>query len=539
MTTETIGRIRQGVALLLISFVVACSSGGGDSGFSGSSPPPPPPPPAGGSDWTEGVFLDAATFADRCENPRNGTNPATNAPYPDIQGSILDENNFLRSYSDDTYLWYSEITDQDPGLFNDPLVYFDQLRTFATTPSGQAKDKFHFTIPTEEFFQASQGGVTSGYGITWRVIESTPPREVVIALTEPNSPATNLPAPLARGARVLAIDGVDMIDGNDVDTLNAGLFPETVGETHTFEILDLGAQTSRTIQLTSATITTAPVQNVGFIDTPTGRVGYMLFNDHNLPAEDGLIDAINQLNTFGVDDLVLDLRYNGGGFLFIASQLAYMIGGPQSTGGQTFETLQFNDKHPATDPVTGEALEPTPFYSTTTGGDPLPVLNLVNRRVFVLTGGGTCSASESVINGLRGVDIDVYQFGSTTCGKPYGFYPTDNCGTTYFTIQFRGANAKDFGDYSDGFTPANDTGPVGTIVPGCSVADDFNAQLGDAAEARLAAALNYRETQACPSPTGTSGSEFSKPGATRAVSDDLAIRTVDHPMRENRILGRP
>ena len=538
MTTNTTGHIRRG--LLLISFMAACSSGGGDSGFSASSPPPPPPPPPpAGSGWTEGVFLDASTFADRCENPRSGTNPATNAPYADIQGSTLDENNFLRSYSDDTYLWYSEIDDRDPGLFNDPLVYFDQLRTFARTPSGQAKDKFHFTISTEDYFQASQGGVSSGYGITWRVIASMPPREVVIALTEPNTPATNLPLPLARGARVLAIDGEDMINGNDIDTLNAGLFPETVGETHTFEILDLGSQTSRTVQLTSATITTAPVQNVGFIDTPTGRVGYMLFNDHNLPAEDGLVDAINQLNAFGVDDLVLDLRYNGGGFLFIASQLSYMIGGPQATAGQPFETLQFNDKHPVTDPVTGDPLEPTPFYSTTTGGEPLPVLNLTNRRVFVLTGNGTCSASESIINGLRGVDVDVYQFGSTTCGKPYGFYPTDNCGTTYFTIQFRGANAKNFGDYSDGFSPENTGGTAGTVVPGCSVADDFSAQLGDAAEARLAAALNYRETQTCPSPTGSIAPEFSKTGASSTKADNLAIRTVRDPMRENRILGRP
>ena len=55
----------------------------------------------------------------------------------------------------------------------------------------------------------------------------------------------------------------------------------------------------------------------------------------------------------------------------------------------------------------------------------------------------------AVINGLRGVNVEVYVIGSTTCGKPYGFYPTDNCGTTYFSIQFRGVNALGFGDYTD------------------------------------------------------------------------------------------
>jgi hypothetical protein len=240
------------------------------------------------------VFLDASTFRNQCQNPRSGTDPATNQPYLDVQGTTLDENNFLRSYSDDTYLWYSEIVDQDPGGFNDPLVYFDELRTVAVTPSGQPKDKFHFTVPSDEWFQLSQSGVSAGYGATWTLLSAAPPREIVVAYTEPNSPATNLPLPIERGARVLTIDGVDVANGTDVDTLNAGLFPADPGELHTFEILDLGQATSRVVQLTSANITSDPVQNVSFVDTPTGRIGYMLFNDHILTAEGELVGAINQ-----------------------------------------------------------------------------------------------------------------------------------------------------------------------------------------------------------------------------------------------------
>jgi carboxyl-terminal processing protease len=151
----------------------------------------------------------------------------------------------------------------------------------------------------------------------------------------------------------------------------------------------------------------------------------------------------------------------------------------------------FNNKHPSRNPVTGETLTPTPFLSTTQSfrgsgvpaGQALPSLDL--NAVYVITGPGTCSASESIINGLRGVGVSVYVIGSTTCGKPYGFYPTDNCGTTYFTIQFRGENAANFGDYTDGFSPANQ--PVatrGTVLPGCSVADDFSKPMGDPTESR-------------------------------------------------------
>ncbi len=522
------------ISLLALVGLAACGGGGGGGGFTGD-----PGGGGGANDWTPGVFLDASTFAARCAAPRSGNIPGTNPPqpFPDVQGTTLDENNFLRSYSDDTYLWYDEIADQDPRLFNDPINYFNQLKTFATTLSGADKDKFHFTFDSEAWFQLSQSGVSAGYGATFAILSAAPPRAIVVAYTEPNSPATAVL--LARGASVLSVDGVDVVDGN-ADALNAGLFPASADEPHDFEVLDLGAQTSRMITMTSADITSAPVQNVDFIDTPTGRVGYMLFNDHIATAEEALVDAVNQLNAGqGIDDLVLDIRYNGGGFLAIASQLAYMIAGDNPTAGQTFELLQFNDKHPVTNPVTGQPLAPTPFFDVTLGfgglpqNQPLPTLDL--RRVFVITGPGTCSASEAIMNGLQGVDFEVIQIGSTTCGKPYGFFPADNCGTTYFTIQFRGVNQKNFGDYTDGFSPDNTQLNVGTVVPGCSVADDFTAALGDPAEGRFAAALAYLAGQPCPAPSGFAQPGVSKPGAPLSATDGIVPKS---PWHTNRIMER-
>jgi len=494
-----------------------------------------------GSGWQQGVFLDFETFYAECAAPRGGTNPATGRAYPDVQGTILDENNFLRSYTDDTYLWYDEVPDQDPGLYNNPLAYFDELRTSALSPSGIPKDQFHFTYDSDEYYQLSQSGVSYGYGVTWAFIANTPPRKLVIAYTEPNSSATNLPTPLARGADIIAIDGVDVANGNDIDTLNAGLFPSNIGEQHTFTVRDLGAATTRDVVLTSASVTAAPVQNTQVFSTPTGEVGYMTFNDHLATAEQALIDAVNQLNAHdngaGISDLVLDLRYNGGGFLAIASELAYMIAGPGPTAGAVFEDLIFNDKHPVTDPVTDQALSPTPFYTQTLGApfnappnQALPSLDL--QRVYILTGGGTCSASEAIMNGLRGVGVEVIQIGATTCGKPYGFYPTDNCGTTYFTIQFKGVNEAGFGDYSDGFAPANAGGP-GEDVPGCAVADDFTKQLGDPGEARLAAALMYRDINDCPAASAVAPGVLSKTSVPLQAAEPMVPKS---PWQMNRIL---
>lgn len=534
--------VRGCLLLWLSATLAACGGGGGNAAFAPASP---------STGWQQGVFLNASTFGDRCAAPRSGINPATHQPYPDMQGSTLDENNFLRSFSNNTYLWYDEIVDQDPGVFNDPLEYFDELKTTATTSSAQPKDKFHFTFDSEEWFQLSQSGVSAGYGATFSVLSGSPPREVVVAYTEPNSPATDPPANLARGASILAVDGFNIDDNTQVgvDALNNGLFPAGVGQAHDFEILDVGALNSRPVTMTSAAITSAPVQNTKVINTPTGNVGYMLFNDHIATAEQALINAVNQLNVdaapAGLDDLVLDIRYNGGGYLAIASQLAYMIAGAGPTAGQRFELQQFNDKHPVTNPVTGQPIIEAPFYDTTLGapfngnggvaGQPLPTLDL--SRIYVLTGPGTCSASEAIMNGLRGINVNVIQIGSTTCGKPYGFYPEDNCGTTYFTVQFRGVNAINFGDYTDGFSPANTQSNVGTVVPGCSVADDFTNELGDPVETRLSTALAHQSGQACPAPSGFSpGPGLSKARKPLSATDGVVPKS---PWHRNRIMRPP
>jgi len=524
------------ISILALVGLAACGGGGG-GGFTGGNGGD-----GGGSGWTPGVFLDAGTFFAMCAAPRSGINPATGQPFPDIQGTTLDENNFLRSYSDDTYLWYNEITDQDPGLFATP-EYFDLLKTDATTASGQPKDKFHFTFASDEWFQLSQSGISAGYGAQWVLISASPPREIVVAYTEPNSPATAPAVNLARGEEVLVADGVDVINAGtqaDVDSLNAAFFPSQAGETHTFTVRDLSGAT-REIMMTSANVVSTPVQNVATIPTATGDVGYMQFNDHIATAESGLIDAVNLLlQAGGVTDLIVDLRYNGGGFLDIASEFAFMIAGPVPTAGQIFENLVFNNKHPTTNPITGQALSPTPFHTTTQNfsvpaGQLLPTLDL--PRVFVLTGPNTCSASESIMNSLEGVDVEVIQIGSTTCGKPYGFFATDNCGTTYFTIQFKGENNKGFGDYTDGFSPTNSTGIVGTLVPGCSVADDFTHALGDPAESRLAAALAYRENPSCPAPSGIAPPGILKTSAGTDLSavDGYVPKSAWH---QNRIIRK-
>jgi hypothetical protein len=497
----------KAVFIGMCATMVGCGGGGG-----GSTSPTPTPTPTPTTTWQSGVFLPESTFVALCQNPRTGVDPITNVAYPDKAGTLLDENNWLRSWSNDLYLWYDEIVDQDPSTFASTAAYFDVLKTTATTASGAPKDKFHFTYTTAYWESLSQSGVQAGYGPQWAIINSTSGSQVYVAYLEPLAPASATDPTLARGAQVLAVDGYALASATQttVASINAGLFPATVGESHSFQVLDLNATTPRTLNLVAASITATPVMSTKVLSTATGAVGYLLFNDQLATSESAMVTAMTTLQTAKVTDLVLDIRYNGGGYLDIASEVAYMIAGPGPTSGMTFEETEFNSKHPTVDPVTLQPITPVPFHTTTQGfsttsGLPLPTLNL--KQVFVLTGPDTCSASEAIINGLLGVGVKVVQVGATTCGKPYGFYPQDNCGTTYFSIEFQGVNAMGTGGYSDGFSPQNesaslnDSSPIGVTLPGCSVGDDFSHALGDPNEARLAAALAYQAgNTTCPTP---------------------------------------
>ena len=498
----------------------------------------------GGTTYQKGIFPNADSFAAKCAIPRTGPNPETpGQSFPDGAGTAFDEKMWLRSWTNDLYLWYNEVEDIDPGAYT-VENYFLNLKTFASTPSGAAKDQFHFDYPSSFWYTLSTGGASAGYGLTWYFIPGAT-RRVAVAYIETGSGSPAVTAGVSRGMLVLSVDGADIgaLDNASVAKLSAGLFPESAGESHTFVFSqDVGAATV-TKTLVSANVSSTPVRDIATF----GSVGYMLFNDHIATAEQQLIDAINQFRTAGIRDLVLDIRYNGGGYLDIASELAYMIGGSKVVG-KTFEELQFNSKHTTVNPVTGQSLQPVSFHTqaigfpVTTGtaataGASLPTLNL--DRVFVLTGPDTCSASESIMNSLRGAGVEVIQIGSTTCGKPYGFYPEDNCGTTYFAIQFRGINAMGFGDYADGFVPT-DAASANTQdkVIGCDVDDDLSHALGSQAEARFSAALNYINTGVCPASASGFARKQSIAGSGLNSLSAVKGKVVKPPFLENRIMRR-
>lgn len=479
----------NGMALSALALVLS-ACGGGDSQVLG----PKPADTSGNGDnngWVAGVYRDADTFKNLCEAPRSGRSQFTNLTFPDKRGTRTDEKNFLRAWTNETYLWFDEVTDRSPTIDSQtPQDYFLLLKTNRTTSSGAPKDNFHFYEPTEDA-EAWEAGISYDYGFRLKVYSSTPPRRYFIAYVEPGSPAAT--AGVQRGDRIMKIDSYDLVTEESnagLMALNEGLFPSELGAAHNFELQAVDGS-SKMVSLQAGQIESKTVLHNSVIDTDSGKVGYLVFNSHVEKSQDEWVTVISQFKFAEVSDLIVDLRYNGGGLLSIASLASFMIAGTNVQDKVFYEQIQ-NSKQPR--------LEPFPFLDEGLYGlnknVALPSLHL--NRVFILSSESTCSASEAIINGLRGANVEVFLIGATTCGKPYGFYPEDNCGTTYYTIQLKGANAKGFGEYSDGFIPSNSDNGT-TRVKGCSVEDDLNHQLGDSSEAMLATALRFRATGNCAS----------------------------------------
>jgi hypothetical protein len=435
--------------------------------------------------WQRGEFMPSSYYANRCINPRSDNN------YQDLVGTYVDENNWLRSWSHETYLWYNELPEINPILIEDPSEYFKLLKTSAKTSNGLPRDRFHYAQNTQEYNQYTQTGISAGYGFNFILLQSTPPRKAIIIYSEPNSPASN--NNIKRGTEIISIDG-QALDYGNADILNAGLMPKKLGESHSFEIKDLNALSTRTVVLKSSEIVTVPVHTQKIIERADKKIGYLAFNTFFVAsAEKQLIDAINYFKNNQINELVLDLRYNSGGYVSISADLGTMIAG-NSALGSVFTEIIFNDKLSNED-TTFRFSAISSSNLSVPKGTVLPKLGL--SKVYILATENTASASEYLINGLRGIGVEVIQIGTTTTGKPFGWQAKENCGTTYSTIQFKGENAKGYSDFVYGFIPsAVDNGAEN--VRGCLVYDDLTKLLGDESEHMLANALFFIDNNECP-----------------------------------------
>ena len=433
------------------------------------------------------VYAPSAQLANTCVTPASG----------EKQGTVNDEKSWVRSFVDERYLWYKDVPYVDASKYTSAAAYFEVLKTPAKNSTGEPLDRFHWSV-TNAQDENWQAGVAVDYGIYWRVESRETPRSLVVFDVEPESPAGQ--AGILRGDKLVAVDGIDFVNANsqsDKDTINNGLFPKDA-KSHVFEFNRAGELKTFTVAA-GENYPTSPVRYKKIIDDGGTKVAYIYFDDFIVKSEKELTEAFSYFNNQGATELILDMRYNGGGYLAISQQLGYMIAGEKSIG-KDFSRLIFNDKR-QTDNRSYRFANLGINWSTGyfDRSKQLPTMNL--SKVTMLVSNRTASASEELINALKGIDVTVNLVGKTTTGKPYGWQSQSNCGRTYNLVEFKAANAKNFSDYDAGF------------VPSCIAEDDVQHPLGDTQEAMLATALAYRKTGRCSQSVVSRLAMISKPEA--------------------------
>ena len=427
--------------LAMLGLLLASCGGGG----SGSSPAALPATPVGAS--TTAASPAAALVA-------------SGYPGEPTTCTLAGQKLWLDDYMADQYFWSANRPVPNAAASNIDAYFDSQL--FVPT------DRYSFSQDIGQFNQFFIEGTRTGYGYSLAFSNSTQTK-LQVRTVEPLGPAAA--AGLVRGDTVLSIDGF-----GPTSIVNGSLTSVTTSGVRRIFSIQTVAGNTRTFTVVSRNFFLSPVLTDKVLTAASGaKVGYVAYEDFTPGSLPALGAAFNRFRAAGVTELIVDLRYNGGGSVTVARALASMIGGTP-LDGKVFASIRYNAQNRASD-------FDYAFASTRESLPALPVEGLT--RVFFITSSGTASASELVINSLYPFKR-VVTIGAATFGKPFGFQPRSACDTVYNAVNFETFNAVGDGRFIDGL-PAS-----------CDVADDLNKALGDPTEKRVAAALGYIQTNLCP-----------------------------------------
>ena len=366
----------------------------------------------------------------------------------------------------------------NPAAYTDPSPYLDAL----TAPArAQSKDRF-FTyltsIAQENAFYAS--GATAGFGVRLSY-DSTAGRLFVLEAYE-GAPA--LSAGIDRGTEIIAIGDtaaslrtVSAIFAAEGSAgVSAALGPSTAGVTRVLRVIAGGV--TKDLTVTKGTYEITPVSaryGAKILDNGGTKVGYVNLRTFIDTADPALRTAIGGFRAQGITQVVVDLRYNGGGLVSIAETFGNLLGGNRS--GQVYSYTTFRPEKSGNNSTKLFAAQSQSISA---------------MKIAFIGTGGTASASELVINAFKPyLGANDGLIGTNTYGKPVGQIALDKsaCDDRLRVIAFRTENANHEGDYY--------TGLASRIPSTCSAGDDYTHALGDPAETSLKVALDFLAGRSC------------------------------------------
>ena len=371
--------------------------------------------------------------------------------------STTSQNIYVRDTLNTYYYWYQFLPSVNAANYSSPEMLLEALRY---RPIDNSYSYITTAAANEAFYSDSQF-IGFGFG------QQTTSSEMRVLQVYDASPA--LEAGLARGDRILRINGQDVPTMIANGTIGGAFGATELGVSAEIVFVKPSGE-QRQARMVKRLVTIPTVSLTQVVDVDGRKVGYLFFRNFVRPSIAALNEAFAALKAAGATDLVLDLRYNGGGLVDVAVHLASLIGGTR-TSGQVMLNYVHNDK-------VAPVLNKTTRFNET----PEQALNL--QRLVVITTRSSASASELIINSLRPY-IPVVVVGDTTYGKPVGQYGFTFCEKVLVPVAFSLKNVNDEGDFFDG------------IAANCSASDDISHQLGNPAEASYAEALTYIRTGGC------------------------------------------
>lgn len=314
--------------------------------------------------------------------------------------------------------------------------------------SGENKGTRFIYSNIQEVAPATKAYETGGLGFgpifSSRIDAQNDVMGLSIAYVHQGSPAWA--AGMKRGDTIYSVNGVVLNSSNYKNYMTA-LYYSPSGTYRLAFVRDADMNNRYEVQVTTDVYRYNPVLYSAIYGEGEHKIGYLVLENFDLDAQDFVVDIIQQFKDNAITELILDLRFNPGGAVAQSRYLASAIAGTAHLD-ETFVQVEFR----------GNKHQTWKFRGGPNDQDGLGIApDLGLERLYVIGSENTASASELIINGLRGIDFPVYLYGSQTEGKNVGMTTTQTTyeGTRYLfsPITFRVTNAKGFGDYPDGFRP--------------------------------------------------------------------------------------
>jgi len=353
------------------------------------------------------------TGTDGSDDTNSNTNQAS-----DQKQFVWESMNYWYLYQDEV----PELADDksffsDEQAFQDFLIGFDNAEALFNSLIFE-EDEFSFFI--EDFEEFTFGDFVSmtnerpGFGFEFGLIQFSGSNNVFgyVQFVQSDTPADT--AGLSRGDLFTEVNGTQLTVNNFRSVLDADSYDLTLAEIENSNIVPTG----ETASLDKAPVVDDPIFLSKTLDAGAAKVGYLMYNSFQSNSHEELNTIFGDFEAEGIKEMVIDLRYNGGGALITSTAISTMVSGLASS--EIYAALQFNEKRSAQND-TIRFMDELPLFNDDGDRTSTVPINKISSldRVFVLTGRQTASASEALINGLMPF-MDVVLIGQQTVGKDEG-----------------------------------------------------------------------------------------------------------------------